>query len=212
MLKENYFDKKIRNINIKKIYSKIIEVKNLKSNYSKSALLVLDMQNYFLNSQSNAFIPTSLEIINNINKLIAYFKDHNRPVILTQHFNKENSLMNYWWKNNRNFKGSFLDIYPKIEKDNCILLRKNYYDAFYKTKLEKLLKEFSVFQLIITGVITHICCETTARSAFIRGFLPVIPLDATADYNLNFHIASLMNLSHCCSIITKTAKIINEKI
>ena len=51
-------------------------------------------------------------------------------------------------------------------------------------------------QVVITGVMTHLCCETTARSAFMRGFLPFFLVDGTATYNRHFHIATLTNLAH----------------
>jgi len=48
----------------------------------------------------------------------------------------------------------------------------------------------------VCGVMTHLCCETTARSAFIRGFKTYFTIDGTATYNEQFHMASLINLSH----------------
>jgi isochorismate hydrolase len=43
---------------------------------------------------------------------------------------------------------------------------------------------------------THLCCETTARSAFMRGLQVFIAVDGTATYSEAFHRASLLNLSH----------------
>jgi bifunctional isochorismate lyase / aryl carrier protein len=43
---------------------------------------------------------------------------------------------------------------------------------------------------------THLCCETTARSAFTHGFEVFFTIDGTATYNERFHIATLLNLSH----------------
>jgi isochorismate hydrolase len=42
----------------------------------------------------------------------------------------------------------------------------------------------------------HLCCETTARSAFTRGFEVFFLVDGTASYNRDFHQASLLNLAH----------------
>jgi isochorismate hydrolase len=43
---------------------------------------------------------------------------------------------------------------------------------------------------------THLCCETTARSAFMHGFETFFTVDGTATYNEAFHRAALLNLSH----------------
>lgn len=43
---------------------------------------------------------------------------------------------------------------------------------------------------------THLCCETTARSAFIRGFDVFFTIDGTATYNEDFHFGTLYNLAH----------------
>ena len=49
---------------------------------------------------------------------------------------------------------------------------------------------------MIAGVLTHLCCETTARSAFVRGFKVFFTVDGTATYYEDFHRATLLNLSH----------------
>jgi isochorismate hydrolase len=43
---------------------------------------------------------------------------------------------------------------------------------------------------------THLCCETTARSAFMRGFEVFFTIDGTATYNEEHHWAALLNLAH----------------
>ena len=76
------------------------------------------------------------------------------------------------------------------------LFRKASMMPFIRRDLEKLLREKGVTQVVICGVMTHLCCETTARSAFMRGFEVFFPVDGTATYNLAFHRASLINLAH----------------
>ncbi|MGB9641195.1 MAG: isochorismatase family protein, partial [Anaerolineales bacterium] len=50
-----------------------------------------------------------------------------------------------------------------------------------------------------------LCCETTARSAFIRGFEPFFLVDGTATYNSYFHQATLLNLNHGFASLTLCA-------
>ncbi len=50
------------------------------------------------------------------------------------------------------------------------VIEKSQYDAFFDSSLEHRLAARQVKQMVIGGVMTHLCCETTARSAFMRGF------------------------------------------
>ena len=59
-----------------------------------------------------------------------------------------------------------------------------------------MLGKLGVETVIVTGVMTHLCCETTAREAFVRGFNVVFPVDGTLTQNRLFHEATLRNLSH----------------
>ena len=59
-----------------------------------------------------------------------------------------------------------------------------------------MLRDNGVRRIVISGVMTHLCCETTARSAFVRGFEVFFTVDGTASYTADFHRASLLNLAH----------------
>jgi isochorismate hydrolase len=84
---------------------------------------------------------------------------------------------------------------------------KNQYDAFYNTDLEEYLRSKSVEQVIICGLLANLCCETTARSAFVRGFEVFFPVDATAAYNRDFHISTFRNLGFGFCPIIKTSEL-----
>ena len=51
-----------------------------------------------------------------------------------------------------------------------ILLEKPRYGAFHATDLEMILRTHGIDTLIITGIATNVCCETTAREAMVRDF------------------------------------------
>ena len=51
-------------------------------------------------------------------------------------------------------------------------------------------------EVIVTGVMTNLCCETTARDAFIRGFRVFFSTDATATINAELHEATLKNMAY----------------
>ena len=175
-------------------------IKSHKINFipERTALLVLDMQKYFLDKCSHAYIPSALSIIPKIISLAHAFNEKNLPIILTRHLNsrEDAKLMSLWWNDLITKKDDLSEIIPELNLPNSIVIKKTQYDAFYQTPLEDILRKKGISQLVITGVMSHLCCETTARSAFVRGFTVFFPIDGTATYNEDFHWATFLNLSH----------------
>ncbi len=215
-MKEKYFD--IQNIG--KVTSQIIEgIKNITPREKKwepagrTALLVADMQNFFLYEKSHAHIPSGEAIIPNINRLIKAFDQKGATVIFSRHFNNRESagMMGKWWNDLLQRNTPLFEIYNKLEvPDSALIIDKQHYDAFFDTGLEEYLMRMDVSSLVITGVMTNLCCETTLRTAFIRGFETVIPVDATAAYNREFHTSTFLNLSLGFAPLATTGEVIEK--
>lgn len=185
--------------------SRITPIRKSKFHPKDSALLVLDMQAFFLHPSSHAYVPSAQAIIPKIISLIQAYVQQKLPLIFTQHLNSENdtSQMATWWSELITPQHPLALLDPQLPIANGELIIKSQYDAFYNTSLETILQKQAVTQVVICGVMTHLCCETTARSAFIRGYEVFSPIDGTATYNRHFHLASLTNLAHgFASIIT----------
>ncbi len=163
-----------------------------------SALLILDMQRYFLEDTSHAYIPSARAIVPGIAKLAHHYSLRDLPVIYTRHVNSETDagMMSVWWHELIESSSAKSEIIPQFDQSRGLVLEKSQYDAFHETRLEELLREKGISQLVICGVMTHLCCETTARSAFVRGFEIFFTIDGTASYNEEFHTAAIMNLAH----------------
>jgi bifunctional isochorismate lyase/aryl carrier protein len=164
----------------------------------KAALLVLDMQEYFFQEGSHAFIPSAPAIVPGISKLIAAFSSAGYPIITTRHTNtiEDAGMMAKWWQDLINLQISYSQYINPIRTYKTIHINKNQYDAFHHTLLEDKLHQHKIGQVVICGVMTHLCCETTARSAFMRGFEVLFTVDGTATYNEELHRATLLTLSH----------------
>ena len=151
------------------------------SSSSKTALLVIDMQNFFL--------PMTITALPNIIKLSHYFSSNGWPQFFTQHGHPPsdfeepitNQLVRKWGKDG-SLHINTLDwqLIPDIQKlvDKAKeggkvgqkVIPKNTYDAFLGTRLEESLRKEGVERCVIVGVMTDCCCDTTGRSAFNRGF------------------------------------------
>eukprot|EP01105_Mastigella_eilhardi_P000632 TRINITY_DN1074_c0_g1_i1.p3 TRINITY_DN1074_c0_g1~~TRINITY_DN1074_c0_g1_i1.p3 ORF type:complete len:203 (+),score=72.20 TRINITY_DN1074_c0_g1_i1:27-611(+) len=75
------------------------------------------------------------------------------------------------------------------------VFHKKTYSAFCGTQLQERLREWGVDTLILAGVLTNCCIETTARDAFCRGFRVVVVPDATATSDRELHAASLAGMA-----------------
>ncbi|MCJ7436045.1 MAG: cysteine hydrolase [Anaerolineales bacterium] len=162
------------------------------------ALLVLDMQDYFCAADSHAYIPSVKAILPGVARLIKAFHVQDLPIIFTRHLNTDENAgrMASWWRAMLRPEDSLSQIVSELDTSAGLVIEKSQYDAFHETCLDETLRAKQVSQVVIAGVMTHICCETTARSAFMRGFEALFLIDGCATYNLAFHRASLLNLAH----------------
>lgn len=183
----------------------------------EAALLVLDMQKYFFDPSSHAYIPAAPAIVPGVRELIETMREIGQPVIFTRHINDEKNSgnMSRWWRDIIKRESPLSELIDELDIGEDRVIEKTQYDAFYGTDLEMILRggqmddapeardkgrlqgaQPAITQVIICGVMTHLCCETTARSAFVRGFEVFFPADTTATYTERFHQATLLNLSH----------------
>jgi ureidoacrylate peracid hydrolase len=75
-----------------------------------------------------------------------------------------------------------------------IIVTKHRYAAFHNTDLDLILRSNGIRTVIITGVVTNVCVETTAREAFVRDYYVVVVEDGTAAYLPEDHVATLRNI------------------
>ncbi len=164
----------------------------------RAALLVIDMQGYFLLAESHAYLPAAPAIVANVRALIAAFRKASRPLYFTRHANgaRDAGQMAAWWQELLTPDHPLVGIEAGLLPPGAPVIEKTQYDSFYHTDLESRLRQNNVEQLLVTGVTTHLCCESTARSAFVRGFAVFAAIDGTATLNRELHVASLRALAH----------------
>ncbi|XP_013404350.1 nicotinamidase 2 [Lingula anatina] len=162
----------------------------------RTALLVIDMQGRFKEIAENG------KIIENIASLVKLFHNKDLPVVFTQHHDdpKMTSVLSRWW-NNPIIKGTEeWQIIPALQKvlnveDDIMITEKSRYDSFWETPLKSKLQELEVDTVVITGTMTNLCCETTARVAFNNDFNVIFLSDCNATSTKEYHEAALKNLA-----------------
>lgn len=181
----------------------------------ESALLVIDMQKFFLDPQSPTFTCGGQAILPNVKMLVDAFRAAKRPVIFTRHVHRadgsDTGIMGWWWD------GMSVEGSPESEIHNSLaplpgepVILKRRYSSFYNTDLETLLRGLRVGDLVITGVMTNLCCETTARDAYMRDYRVFIPADATGSVSEEMHVASLLNLAFGFAYVTTADAIVSQ--
>jgi isochorismate hydrolase len=164
-----------------------------------SAVVVLDMQRYFLDKTSHAYIPSAHAIVPGVIRLLTAYIERDLPVVLTRHINTDDDagMLSKWWSDVITLEGGYSELIPELAGlPSTTVVEKTRYDAFYRTNLDEYLRRLDVEQVVICGVMTHLCCETTARSAFVRDYEVFFAVDGTATYTEEHHRATLLNLAH----------------
>ena len=161
----------------------------------RAALLIHDMQAYFLNFWGEN-CPMMAQVVANIVRLRDYCKQHNIPVYYTaqpkEQSDEDRALLNDMWGPGLTRSPEQQRIISELAPDETdTVLVKWRYSAFHRSPLEQMLKETGRNQLLITGVYAHIGCMTTATDAFMRDIKPFFIADALADFSREEHLMSL---------------------
>lgn len=143
----------------------------------KEALLIIDVQNdYFPGGANELSHPFGAE--KRIRELIAESRICGRPVIYIQHFNPPGDTFF--------LEGTFgAEISERIKpqpEDKVIV--KRYPNSFLETELDEYLKSLRVDTLIVCGMMTHMCVDTTVRAAMDYGYQVKLVADACATMDL----------------------------
>ncbi|MBI9046549.1 MAG: cysteine hydrolase, partial [Anaerolineaceae bacterium] len=200
-MKESYFTRDSICEKSREMLSNVLKIRRRREELTLPddlALLVLDMQDFFLTKKSHAFVPSSAAICPGVQALVTSFQKNKLPVVFTRHLNtlQNAGSMARWWQDVIREENPLSDITKQLRIGNAPVFIKSQYDAFYETDLEKWLNLHGIKHVLICGVMTHLCCETTARSAFMRGFGVWFTIDGTATYSEEFHKASLATMAH----------------
>ncbi|KAL9324790.1 hypothetical protein ACSQ67_005435 [Phaseolus vulgaris] len=166
------------------------ETRRRNPNPKSCVLLVIDVQNHF----SSIATP----IISNLNTTISLCRRASIPVIFTRHCHKpgeHRNMLEEWWPGDLIMDGAWEShLMEGLEREEGdVVVEKN---TYRKTRLEERLVEMGVEEVIVAGVMTNLCCETTAREAFVRGFRVFFSADATATSSVDLHDATLNNLAY----------------
>ncbi|UGT45479.1 isochorismatase family protein [Nocardia yamanashiensis] len=180
---------------------------------TRAALLIHDMQQYFLTAYDRTEEPART-LLANIAELRNRCHDLGIPVIYTaqpgnQHPSRRGILADFWGTGMSH--GADTHIVAELDPaPTDILVTKWRYSAFQRTDLRELLNFYHRDQLLITGVYTHMGCMLSAAEAFMADIQPFLILDATADFSREEHLMALNYTARRCGAVLPTADLLQQ--
>ena len=173
----------------------------------QTALVVIDMQNYFCKPGHQGEVPASRDIVPNINRLAADVRRRGGLVVWVRNGTGETRAS---WSNyheslhtpeRRERRYAAMDVggdgyeYWHLNdiRPEDAQLTKTRYSAFIQgsSTIESLLRDRGIDTLLITGTATNVCCESTARDAMMLNFKVVMVSDGLATHSDEEHNAAL---------------------
>jgi len=149
---------------------------------SKKALIVIDIQNeYFENGGLPLVNPLTASL--NARRVLDYFRANNLPVAYIQHLSANPEALPIFVEGTPG-----ADIHENVKPlDDEKIFQKYYPNSFRETGLLDYLKENEVTEVIITGMMTHMCVDATTRAAFDFGYKCTVIGDTCASRDLEIN-------------------------
>lgn len=145
-----------------------------------TALLIVDIQNDYFPGGKMALEGTE-KASDNAAALLSTFRHQQLPVIHMQHVAKDAGATFFLPDTDG------VNIHKNVTPlDNEIVIQKNYPNSFRQTNLLDYLKEHQISKLVIAGMMTHMCIDTTVRAASDLEFTLQLAHDACATKALSF--------------------------
>lgn len=195
----------------------------LEWNPHHSALLIVDVQNDYCHkegclAQQDLDVSMVEEMMPNLKNMISAMKEINVPIIYIQTIHEDSTDSETWikrlkGKNQKNlcrkdtWGAQFYQLAP--DKDDVIVI-KHRYSAFIHTRLESVLRALKIETIVMAGVSTNICVESTARDGFMLDFDVIFLSDCTAAFSREAHDMTLQTINQFFGTVATSKEVIQS--
>ncbi len=194
---------------MKAILARMLTTLERKVDPAHTALLVMDVQNDFC-AEGGAFDKDGRDVnllqamVPNLINFIKRARQAGLPIIFSRSIHSSESSHylsdSYVEQGTRRSKQRYIE-YPVCKKDSWgaeffkgidslpgdVVITKHRFSAFMDTDLELVLRSKGIRTVIVTGMATNVCVETTAREGFCRDYYMVVLRDCTSTYSEELH-------------------------
>jgi nicotinamidase-related amidase len=174
-----------------------------------AALLVVDLQNQFVEEGAVLEVPQARDVMPKVRQLLSACRDLGVPVLYTALVHEAPEALPRFYELFPFLKGQAyrpgtreVGIYAEVAPhEGEVVVNKAQYSAFEGTNLSSMIEKLGgddagVDTLILVGCVTNACVESTARDAFHKGYRVVVVSDACAAVFPDLHDATLKNVRH----------------
>ena len=201
---------------------------------AKTALLVIDMQNSFVDEKGLLCVPLTRDAVPRINRIARTCREHGILVIWVRMLHRPDGLdLGYIFSFSPDQAGAppmgysegakGAELYPELDiQDKDLIVTKKRYSAFIpgSSDLDRILRYTNRDTVIVTGVATNVCCGTTAMDAMMLDYKVIFIADANAalgeitteGYGPGFVQEVYLNTLRACFAMVCTTDEIREQI
>ena len=191
----------------------------------KQALILVDIQNDFCHPDG-VFAKKGLDMsamdkmMPHVHDLIAAAHKNQIPVFFIQNVEEE-ALDSDAWGNHPDGdenltntgvcrRGSWgTGFYQIVPEEQDYIVTKSRFSAFFNTNLDTYLRAMKIQTIVLTGVATNVCVETTARHGLLLDYHVVMAEDACATWFRPAHEATMDNIRHFFGKVASSDTIID---
>lgn len=193
-----------------------------KVNPSQTGLIVIDIQNDFCHedgafskakkdlSMIQGMIPRLMGFIDHVRKIplsVIYVRTTHDDWTNSDAYNQINRLRNRSLICRTGTWGA--EFYKLTSRDDEYIITKHRYSAFQGTNLEIVLRCRGIDTLLVSGIMTNVCVESTLRDGFNRDFFTILVEDCVAADRIELHSATLENVRDYFGIVTSTEALLS---
>ncbi|MCL6625006.1 cysteine hydrolase family protein [Alicyclobacillus shizuokensis] len=186
---------------------------------AETALIIVDVQNDFCHEEGACAkrgddVTAAQAIIPPLQALIEAARTRSVPIIFVQMTLDERTVSDAWSARMDDpvavcAKGSWGTQFYKIApQSGDIVVEKHRYSAFIGTELDMILRSLKRKSLVITGVATNVCVESTARDGFMMDYHVTLVEDACAAYNTELHHTTCENIRTYFGKVLRTSDVV----
>ncbi|MBO2944039.1 cysteine hydrolase [Paenibacillus sp. F411] len=173
---------------------------------TRTAVIVVDVQNDYCHPDgalplSGCDLSGVKSMMPNLQELLTQARANAVPIIFIQTFHEKATDSEAWVTRSSgrssavcrtgSWGAQFYEVCPEKED---VIVNKHRYSAFVNTRLDSVLHTLKVETLVMTGVSTNVCVESTARDGFMRDYNIVLVHDACASYSQKAHDMTVENI------------------
>jgi nicotinamidase-related amidase len=145
---------------------------------NNTVLIIIDIQNMYFEEGSYKLFNAE-EASLKAAEILNHFRNKNLPVVHIKHLFKDDKITQNELMRKR-------EIHKNVMPANGeIVIEKNYPSSFLNTDLKSCLDDLKAEKLVVVGMMSHMCIDTTVRAAQNYGYAVTVLEDACTTKNLN---------------------------